>query len=100
MNTTPGPWNVDKWNTDDGITVWGDYKQEVVCTVGNGANEREKEEANARLIAASPDMAEHISLMLRTVNDTLRHGLTEGQAEALGEMCDQARAILAATRGR
>lgn len=50
--------------------------------------------------AAALDMADHISLMVRTVNDTLRHGLTDGQREALEEMCDEARKILAAAEGR
>jgi len=36
----------------------------------------------------------HISLMLRTVQDTLRHGLTEGQREALEDMCKEARELL------
>ena len=51
------------------------------------------------MIAAAPDMLDHISLMLRTVNDTLRHGLTDGQTEALESMCDEARTILDRARG-
>jgi hypothetical protein len=39
--------------------------------------------ANGQLIALAPELEASLSLLLRTVNDTLRHGLTPGQYEAL-----------------
>lgn len=52
---TPGPWTVD------GDEVWSDETQSSVCMVLHGTGE----EANARLIAAAPDMLE-AAVMIET----------------------------------
>ena len=84
---TPGPWGV----SFNGKGTW------IIEEVGGDHQyvARTERQQNARLIAASPDMAAHISLMLRTVNDTLRHGLTDGQREVLEDICKEGCAVLA-----
>ncbi len=48
------------------------------------SNAWESELAKARAKAAHADkLAENLSLLIRTVNDTLRHGLTDSQVECL-----------------
>lgn len=46
---------------------------------------------------SAPALRDMLSFMLRTVDDTLRHGLTAGQRASLEDMTRRARLLLAAT---
>ncbi len=56
--------------------------------------------ANANLIAAAPKLHNQLSLAIRTINDTLRHGLTKGQIEALSQCIVEAHKVMLKAEGR
>lgn len=107
---TPGPWKVIPGSRD--IVSCGDIlKRRFIAEALESTIKSEHQPsvfvatdlevaANARLIAAAPEMADHISLMIRTIFDTLRHGLTDGQIDSLESVCKEANAILAKAEGR
>lgn len=62
MAHIPGPWQVDETRAIGAYSVWHhtDQASERICSVYDGDSEfdldRETRDANARLIAASPDL--------------------------------------------
>jgi len=86
MSYTPGPWKVTKL-LRDGIVVWKEGYEirtpdyDVAAWVQHGAPIRK--EADARLIAAAPDLLEACEAANETWNDNAPGpGLTERQAIA------------------
>jgi len=96
MKHTPGPWEVlDGAIVSKQVNAYGNF------IVVNCERERTEEDAaNLDLIAAAPELAEMGSLLLRTVWDTLRHGLTDGQRESLEAVGKEFASILAKAEGR
>lgn len=102
---TPAPWTLETVPTSCGIChkvgpfSWKNGKQKHACIYvdynGDGLIEKELE-ANARLIAAAPDLLE----ALQTLNLVI--GLTPiaGNKDALQEACDIASAAIAKAEGR
>ncbi|AGZ17497.1 hypothetical protein X824_gp023 [Escherichia phage 4MG] len=70
---TPGPWSND--GTEVGTGILHEIKIAKCCLVGY-----EETRANARLIAASPEMLELLELSLPYLNDAAK---TDGHAFAI-----------------
>jgi hypothetical protein len=95
---TPGPWKVEYQvgnyyyilPTDCRLPGMPNNPQHI----GTVSGWDKRVDANARLIAAAPELADTLSLLIRTVDDTVRHGFTNGQLEALALVHGQARAVL------
>ena len=90
MNYTQGPWEVIEDNKQ--LEIYGG--DEPVCMVyktGIKGLSEERREANARLIAASPEMRNALSLAIRTIHDCLRHHITpdNGAYETLERLVDE-----------
>lgn len=66
---TPGPWNADIVN-DDGAWIRAKGGALAVARVGWGGRERSIVEANARLIAAAPEMLEALELIFSLYDDS------------------------------
>ena len=106
----PGPWAMVALGTeDDGQETflhiesaegwtWGGTHRTTVAEIETYGDEPELRYATGALIAAAPDLYETLDLMHRTVLDTLRHGLTDGQREALEDMTKQSLAVLKKAR--
>ena len=96
---TPGPWVVDyspKTGRPLGITAPGDegIPGAVGCVVrrnGIGLPGSETAQANARLIAAAPDL-------LRILGELCRYA--EGANSKVDDLIDEARAAIAKAEGR
>ena len=80
-NHTPGPWTAIEWTCHANTTVvTGEAEHRVViadCFSTSGYKDDEAE-ANARLIAAAPEMAD---LILRTYTHVSHGGPTREEAE-------------------
>ena len=87
---TPGPWNA--FNSIKAIGV-GSERSDVAwvrfeeCGLRDTARSQEEDEANARLIAAAPDLLDALQVML----DAAQHDITQE--------CDIARAAIAKAIG-
>jgi hypothetical protein len=108
MNTkhTPGPWRISNGNFANLIEgysgrhhgEWDDGFRAVASAqhcepTGNYVNERENAEANARLIAAAPELLEACSLLLEALRSSnVSNGLIRSAEDA-------ARAAIAKARG-
>ena len=98
---TPGPWTIDYCDGDQhypyikaGQHVSGGYRVSYIIADKIGgrepAGDRSEVAANARLLAAAPDLLEALQLLMRKVEcGTALHC----------EICDQARAAIAKARG-
>lgn len=103
---TPGPWRLHFWAENVGISADRPKQRdcETVATVYRGpetasyATDREKADANARLIAAAPDLLEALDGVIGFIDDlALLGGMTaNGGAQ---ERLDAARAAIAKARG-
>ena len=82
---TPGPWHVDPENP-----TWVDDENEC-CMATTGYGDDEGDRANARLIAAAPDML----AALRQVVDETAGGMVPPSTDAI----DTARAAIAKAEG-
>ncbi len=83
---TPGPWMIDRFKGQPPYLVAN--KTEVVCLLGNHERmENDKREANARLIAASPDLLKACKALLKSIDCAWQH--------SLGISCRAARAAIA-----
>jgi len=60
---TPGPWEIVEREQDTPRIVGPDGQADVAI-LGTGAHTTEEEEANARLIAAAPDMLEALKYIV------------------------------------
>lgn len=92
MKHTPGPWKVDPcWdilgNTDDG--------NGMVCQITTDAVPRAEAEANARLIASAPELADLCEMVARLNPDAGEIG-----AGMLASIVEKARNIMAQIEGR
>jgi hypothetical protein len=94
-NRTPGPW--ETYEFDDQIGVSGNYADVADCTGleyrFDSSRSREEILANARLIAAAPDLLEALKALL--FNATHGNGL-----EAHYRAQDDARAAIAKAEGK
>lgn len=99
---TDGPWAIEHFNAP--IADTGDYDcvtrvigpaKEAVVEFFNG---NDTDEANARLIAAAPELLEKLDQLTLVVGLTaIKHEL---QRAALQQAVDEARAIVAKATGR
>lgn len=101
---TPGPWTLgESWISDDHIAIDAPSHGELASVVismedANPGEQFQELEANARLIAAAPELLEALDMLLRaTVDDDLSHGITLTEAEQ--EARDIALAAIAKTTG-
>jgi hypothetical protein len=94
-NPTPGPWRVMNYGREraDGrfniLAVWVDDNSRQIATVGNEVWD-EEHEANARLIAAAPDLLAVTEAFRR---ECLRQGIK------FGPLIADAEAAIAKARG-
>lgn len=80
---TPGPWRVDPTG-DIGPWIIGDSEDFIADCNCNNSIEDETTEANARLIAAAPDLLECVKEALK-VDISLRFGLRRQFEAALAK---------------
>jgi len=105
---TPGPWKVE-WPFEGGALITADDGHGELAQVKtrySKTNNLEEAEANARLIAAAPDLLEAIcDLELRMTQAALASGIgprknhTDFLLGELGRMKDVARAAIARAKG-
>ena len=77
----PGPWRVDQTVALGAHGVWADHDvnpsgQSQVCSVfadNKSDFSRETRDANARLIAAAPELFESLKLLLQLTNPLMQH---------------------------
>ena len=88
---TPGPWRYSKAHKDV-ISMCGGIKKDVICEIVN--------EANARLIAAAPDLLEAAQLALQIAESWI-HDQLDGTSSIDGALLhlDPVRAAIARARG-
>jgi hypothetical protein len=83
---TPGPWEVSGDRDDsDGLCVVEKATGRLICLVESTLGYAAADEANARLIAAAPDLLEALDYLLQqTVDQDLEYGigLSEGEEDA------------------
>ena len=94
---TPAPWRLNAGNE---TLVMGSNQRPIARAEcgGTAGIKLAEAEANARLIAAAPELVEALAYLLeQTIEQDERHGigLTEGEQEA----ADIARALLARIKG-
>lgn len=95
MGHTPGPWRVDETKALGSYGVWTDYAvnpgydgagyQEMVCSMRPTESKlpREQRDANARLIAAAPDLLAACEMVLddpgltESANDVIRAAIAK-----------------------
>ena len=85
---TPGPWR-HEWREPD-CTVWAGEDEHVASIYGDGSVENAT--ANARLIAAAPDLLEALKEVLIHFSGTVA-------VECCGLVVDKARAAIANAEG-
>ena len=91
---TPGPWITER--CDNGMEIL-DMEQESVagaCNFGNPYNAGETE-ANARLIAAAPDLLAAMKGVMQEIDNCVADGSLSGPAVATNANCKAARAAIA-----
>lgn len=78
---TPGPWRVEEW---DGVPLRITTDSVIVARVEWDQPIADEDEANARLIAAAPDLLE-AAQNLSAISDGIIVNLTEAEASVLRE---------------
>lgn len=66
---TPGPWTIDEERYEQGIShfaISSRHNGEMVCSVSPTRLRREQDDANARLIAAAPELFAALQALLPT----------------------------------
>lgn len=98
---TKGPWKVEKMPDDGGeFSIFSNTGIYVALTVGG----TDSEEANARLIAAAPDLLEALEQLFR-IGDVYRSAIEHdaygeyGSKMDLEQWTDLAKAAIAKARG-
>lgn len=94
---TPGPWTFTgaaEARAKDGINLnqicFGDKSRNRVCTVAGHGVSKEENDANARLIAAAPELLEALEGVLRVADrktvefDAARAAIAKARGEAAG----------------
>ncbi len=77
---TPGPWHVDTDSRDGARTVVLDHQCDAICDTLPGATEgdriaaRNEAEANARLIAAAPELLGALRLCVERITTYQERG--------------------------
>ena len=92
MKHTPGPWQAVKWddNADD-VVGWSVVDSEgAMLPESEMTGDIEEAEANARLIAAAPDLLEALKICIEVLEDSGNYPWTledvkEAVAKATGE---------------
>lgn len=88
QHTPTGPWSIDcnlGVFPEDGMPITDDKTDNEICVVWPQDSSDDAQAANARLIAAAPDLLAALDYLLgQTVDMDLKHGieLTEGETEA------------------
>ena len=80
MKHTPGPWNYDR----SGYSLYVNSGRELVTALSMDGKRLETSEANARLIAAAPDLLEALERYVHHFGDPLKCART-AIAKATGE---------------
>ncbi len=78
---TPGPWRVDESCGNESVRAKNGRLVADCCIVGGGASVA-KNIANARLIAAAPDLLFALEMIRDADNDCILDGLPQIPAEA------------------
>lgn len=99
---TPGPWSVVPYGDGDSLVIHSDSNSRVcfMATPGSFSRDFPKIEANARLIAAAPDLLEALLVIFDGVED---EGGPEDSAVMLPLTCGEiakARAAIAKATGQ
>lgn len=87
---TPGPWQANKWAP--GYSISAPDSQYTVCNLSDCNNA----EANARLIAAAPDMLEACQ---QIINDSDMDAIHGAGRSVTHDAIDKVRAAIAKARG-
>ncbi len=82
-----GPWSCspagDKWEIDSEGHAWASIADVCANDLGNAVVTPEQAEANARLIAAAPELLEACALAVATIERLNRHGSADGTLDVL-----------------
>ena len=73
MTHTPGPWRVSR-DSYGIVRIWADYRGEecdVACPEGDGSINSAERDANARLIAAAPELLTALQGLLADYQNAL-----------------------------
>lgn len=88
MSATPGPWAID-WNVSR-LDIYGGDERTLVASLRRSALSPEVDEAaraNARLIAAAPDLSDALLNLLTALGQA---NLTAEQTAVIAEACEAA----------
>lgn len=94
---TPGPWVVTPYGDGDSLVIHSGDEWRVcfMATPGDSPGAMARIEANARLIAAAPELAEVVETLLSYVRDVINGHLVDADGE---DLTDLARADLKSAR--
>ena len=93
---TPGPWRASELGVlSDKLTSYGNW---YVCSLIDPDNEEHK--ANARLIAAAPELLESLEDLLSNLDEMGLATMPGDTFENMRETVDRARAAIAKAEGR
>ena len=108
LQHTPGPWiiSADPMHFYSLTTVIGGKEshqkngppQQMIVQVG-GFAEWQEAEANARLIAAAPDLLEAAQRFVEVMDESFDHPDTASEIDKLNKVADAARAAIAKAAG-
>lgn len=102
MKHTPRPWRWVAWGKT--IQIDAPTYSAIALIVPRRNYDygipSKRDKANAQLITAAPELLETGSLLIRTINDTLRHWNQPSQRQALEECAKQFLAVLRKAEGR
>ena len=97
-NHTPGPWafRMTGWQTNPAAIYSPRRPGAVACIPARTSVPLDEQSANARLIAAAPDMLAALEALMRWETSALD---AEQAAALMDEVCDMARAATAKAKG-
>ena len=98
---TPGPWRADGFDVvRDGSYPEGGNKEFHLATTGYALADPDVRRANARLIAAAPELLEVLLLIDETIGDAIVHEYDKEHQTRIGAAMFRARAAIAKAEGR
>ena len=100
---TPGPWaaTTRRGSWDWVVYCASDPNHEVCQTFHDGTDDNELGEANARLIAAAPDLLDHLKRLVRFAEDAPRCDFNEDRTLSwLAFEISEARKIISKAEGK